>query len=490
MHGMPIGDITPALTLIIGAVLILLVAIFVSREKQWLCALLAVAAVSIAALFTLKLQMTTAPKLSFSGTWALDGLTAWSSYAILGTTGLVILLSPAWFRSDSRHGEWYVILLFGALGSILLAGAADLMELMVAMLLSSVTGYTLASYHRASKMCAEAGAKYYFLGALANPMMFMGIVLLYALAGDTSYSALAEGFRGSGADPVVSAAGLGLLMIGFTFKIGAIPGHPWVPDVAQGSPAPAAAFLTVAPKIGALAALFRLVWLIPEGLLSWRWVMAILAALTMSLGNLAALRQDDVRRLLGWSSVSQAGYGLMAVVAIGGIGGIGGVGGVDSLEQAQLARPALVMFMFAYALGNLAAFAVVVSLRGRTKLQDYQGLSRRRPWHAAVMTLALLSLTGIPPLAGFAAKLALFGAAIQAGFAWLALLAVLNTVISLYYYLRVIGAMYLGSSETPVVLLDRASLVALGIAGVLIIILGLAAQLIFGGDLSIVTAGQ
>ena len=477
MPGMPLGDISPALSLIIGAALILLLALFVSEKKQWLCAAAALATILVAAFFTVKLQVTAAPKLSFSGTWAVDGLTAWSSYAILGTTGMVILLSPTWFKSDRRHGEWYVILLFSALGSILLAGAADLMELMVAMLLSSVTGYTLASYHRASKMCSEAGAKYYFLGALANPMMFFGIVLLYALAADTSYAALEAAFRGNGADPVILAAGLGLLLIGLAFKLGAVPGHPWVPDVAQGSPAPAAAFITVAPKIGALVALSRLVWLIPEGLLSWRWVMALLAALTMSLGNLAALRQEDVRRLLGWSSVSQVGYGLMAVVAMGATG-------------ASLARPALIMFIFAYAIANLAAFAVVVSLRGRTKLQDYQGLSSKRPWHAAIMTLALLSLTGIPPLVGFTAKLTLFGAAIQAGFAWLALLAVLNTVISLYYYLRVIGAMYLGRSKTPVALLDRSSQVAFGTAGALIIILGLAAQMIIGGDLSIMTTGQ
>ncbi len=487
MQGMPVGDIAPSLTLIIGAALILLVALFVPRKKQWLCAILALITVGVATFFTLKLQITTPTKLSFSGTWALDDLTAWSTYAILGTTSLVILLSPVWFSSDRRHGEWYVILLFGALGAILLAGAADLMELMVAMLLSSVTGYTLASYHRANKMCAEAGAKYYFLGALANPMMFMGIVLLYALVADTSYAVLAAGFRDSSADPLISAAGFGLLLIGLTFKIGAVPGHPWVPDVAQGSPAPAAAFLTVAPKIGALVALFRIFWLIPEELLSWRWVVAILAALTMSLGNLAALRQDDVRRLLGWSSVSQVGYGLMAVVAVGNLGNMESIG---SLHPAGLAGSALVMFIFAYALGNLAAFGVVVSLRGRTKLQDYQGLSQRRPWHAAIMTLALLSLVGIPPLVGFVAKLALFGAAIQAGFSWLALLAVLNTVISLYYYLRVIGAMYLGSSKTPVALLDRSSLVAFGTAGVLLIALGLAAQLIFGGDLSIVTASK
>ena len=383
---MPLGDISPAIGLILGAAGILTTVIFVPHCRQWLGAPLAFATLLAAFLLTLQLQLGVSTRLSFSGTWAVDDLTAWTSYIIFATTALVVAFSPGWFAGDKRHGEWYVMLLFSALGSLLMAGAADLMQLMVAMLLSSVTGYTLASYHRASRMCAEAGAKYYFLGALANPLMFMGIVLLYGLAGDTDYQVLATTLRSGQVDQTALAAGLGLVFAGLLFKLGAVPGHPWVPDVAEGSPAPAAAFLTVVPKIAALAAIARLGWLLPDGLVPWRWLVAGIAALTMSLGNLAALPQDDVRRLLGWSSVSQAGYGLMAIVAAG---------------RAELASPALILFMVAYALGNVASFGVVISLRGRTKLADYHGLARVRPWHAAIMTLALLSLTGIPPLDRF-----------------------------------------------------------------------------------------
>jgi len=469
---MPVGDIAPALTLAIGAALVLVAALCVPRQRQWVCAPLALATLLGSFTLTVYLQWHLPPKLTFANTWALDDLTAWSSYAILGSTAFVTLLSLTWFQNDPRRGEWYVVLLFSALGAVLMAGAADLMELMVAVLLSSVTGYTLASYHRASRMCAEAGAKYYFIGALANPILFLGVVLLYALAADTSYGSFAANFSVGDVDPFVLAAGLGFLLAGLAFKLGAVPGHPWVPDVSQGSPAPAAAFLTVVPKIGALVALVRIVALIPGDLLHWRWAVAAIAAITMSWGNLAALWQDDVRRLIGWSSVSQTGYGLMAAVVIG---------------YAPLDRAALVVFLFAYAAGNLTAFGVVISLRGRTRLADYRGLSRRRPWHAAALTLAFLSLTGIPPLIGFAAKLALFAAAIRAGFAWLAVVAVLNTVVSLFYYLRVVGTMYLGRPQVDPAILDRTSKVVFSASAILIIVLGLGAQMLIGGELSVIT---
>jgi NADH-quinone oxidoreductase subunit N len=226
------------------------------------------------------------------------------------------------------------------------------------------------------------------------------------------------------------------------------------------------------PKIGALVAIFRIAGLIPDELLHWRWVPAGIAALTMSLGNLAALWQKDVRRLIGWSSVSQAGYGLMAIVAAG---------------YTPLDRQALVLFIFAYALGNLTAFGVVVSLRGRTKLTDYHGLFRQRPWHAAALTVAFLSLTGIPPLIGFTAKLTLFGAAIKANFTWLAVLAVLNTVVSLFYYLRVIGAMFLEPSRGKVILLNGSAIFSFVLSAALIVGLGLAAQVFLHSELLTVT---
>lgn len=463
---MPVGHVAPELALTLGAVLVLLVAIAVPRPRQGLCAPLSLLVLAVAGGYARHLQATVPATLSFSGTWALDDLTAWSTYVILTTTALVVLLSPAWFRRDRRHGEWYAILLFSALGAILLTGAADLSELMVGMLLVSVTGYTLASYHRSSRMCAEAGAKFYFLGALANPMLFLGIVLLYGISATTGYEGLAAALAGPDVDRLAVAAGVALVLLGLLYEIGAFPVHPWVPDVAQGSPAPAAAFLTVAPKVGALVALVRFVALVPDGAVGWRPSLAIVAALTMTLGNLAALWQSDVRRLLGWSSVSQAGYGLMAAVAIG---------------RSDLALPSLLVFVVGYALANVAAFSVVVSLRGRTRISDYAGLGRSHPGHAIAMTTALLSLTGIPPLVGFAAKLALFGAVLDAGHGWLAVVAILNTVVSLFYYLRVIAPMYLSAPGGEAALLGRSSRWAAAIAAVSLVVLGLAAQPLLDG---------
>lgn len=459
---MPIGHVAPLLALVAGAVVALLLVLFVGRSRQALGAPVALLGLGAATLFAVRLAAEVPEQLTFHGTWALDDVTAWATCVIAGATALVVLLSPAWFQSDRRHGEWYTLLLLSAAGAVLLAGAADTMELVVGMLLVSVTGYTLASYHRASRMSAEAGAKYFLLGALTNPLLFLGVVLIYGLAATTTYAGTATALAG-GADPVVLTAATALVLLGLAFELGAAPVHPWVPDVAQGSPVPAAAFLTAVPKVGALIAIARFVQLLPEQDVPWRPLVAVMSALTMTLGNLAALWQQDVRRLLGWSSVSQAGYGLMAVVALG---------------RSDLATPSLLLFVVAYAAANVAAFAVVAALRGRTRLPDYRGLARSRPLHAAALTLAMLSLTGIPPLVGFTAKLALFGATLEAGYGWLALLAVVNTVISLFYYLRVIAPMMFARPAGPVALLGPAASGAAVVASLLTVGLGIGAGLL------------
>jgi len=363
--------------------------------------------------------------LTFFSTYAVDDSALWGTLMILGVTALTVLLSVDWFRGDPRHGELYALLLFSALGAVLLAGAADLMEIILGALLASTAGYALAGYHRQSRRAGEAALKYYLLGGLANGGMLYGAVLLFGLAGSTTLSALAV--SAPVADALPLAVGMGLVLVGLTFKIGAVPAHAWMPDVADGSPAAAAAFLTAAPKIGAFIAIARLVSVMPDAAIGWRPLVAVLAAATMTLGNLACLWQDDIRRLLGWSAVSQTGYGLMAVVALG---------------RSDLALPALLYFLVAYALGNLAAFGVVVALRGLRDRSDFAGLSRVRPGLSAALVIAFLSFVGIPPLAGFAAKLALFGATLEAGYAWLAVLAVANTVVSLFYYARFIGPAY------------------------------------------------
>jgi NADH-quinone oxidoreductase subunit N len=317
--------------------------------------------------------------------------------------------------------------------------------------------------YRASARAGEAAIKYYLLGAFTNGFLVYGVVLLFALTGTTVLGTMRAEL--SVADPLALIVAVALIAMGLAFKLGAVPAHAWMPDVADGAPAPVAAFLTAAPKIGALIALARLVAVFPESQVGWRPLVAVLAAATMTIGNLAALRQEDVRRLLGWSSVSQSGYALMAVVALG---------------RSDLAVPSLLYFLLAYALGNMAAFGVVTEMRGLADRSRYAGLSRVRPWLAFVLLIAFLSFIGIPPLAGFAGKLALFGAAIQSGYTWLAVLAIVNTALSVAYYTRVIAPMYFSAPGPGVsASLGPWARVAALVPGFLLILLGIIAQPLF-----------
>lgn len=453
------GDIVPELILLVGAVCVLLYSLFTSQRLQWIAApiaLLFVAAAGVAAASMLG----GVQRLTFSSTYAVDAAALWGKLVVLAVAALTVGLSIEWFRTDPRHGEYYTLLLFSTLGAVVLAGAADVMELALGVLLSSATGYALAGYHRRSRESSEAAIKYFLLGALANGVMLYGIVLLFGLAASTTYPGLRQGLAGGHVLPL--AVGAGLLVVGLAFKMGAVPAHAWMPDVADGAPAPAAAFLTAAPKVGALIALARFAMILPEGTIAWRPLIAVLAALTMTVGNLAALWQENVRRLLGWSAVSQTGYGLLGVVALG---------------RSDLALPAILYFLAAYALANLAAFGVVVELRGLRARQGYAGLARVRPALTAALAISFLSFIGIPPLAGFAAKLTLFGAAIEADYTWLAVLAVANSVVSLGYYARVLGPAYFGASTEPAPALGRWAAITVAAATAGVILLGLLAEL-------------
>lgn len=418
---MPLGDLLPEITLLLGAVFIVLFASFAPPRHQAWAAGIALVALALAACFSV-LQWGGPPRLTFSGVWALDGAAIAAKLVILFSGVVVVALSPDWMRSDRRHGEYYALCLFALLGMIMMASANDTMELVVGVLLSSTASYPLAAYHRGFTPSLEAAMKYFLIGALANALLTIGVVILFGLVGDTDYAVAADVFQ-AGTDPIALSIAVACIVLGLTYKLGAVPAHAWMPDVAQAAPAPIAAFLTVAPKIGAAVALARFVTILPETL-AWPSIIALISVVTMTLGNLAALRQTNLRRLLGWSSVSQSGYMLMAIVVVGS--------GVSAL-------PALLAFLVAYALANLLAFAVVTHLRGRTDIEHYHGLAYRQPVVATALIFALLSLVGIPPLVGFFGKFLLFEVTIEAGYAWLALVAAINTLISLYYYLRVIA---------------------------------------------------
>lgn len=423
--GAAVRDVVPELILLGGAVVVLLFALFAPRGRQAWAAALALATLAAAAVAT-ALLFAGGERLTFAGTYAVDGVALWGKLVVLGATAAVVALSAEWFAGDPRHGEYYTLLLLSALGAALMAGAADVMQLTLAVLLSSATSAVLIAYHRRSRRAGEAALKFYLLGALANGAMVFGVVLLFGLAATTTYGGLLA--RLPSADPVALVAATGLVAVGLAFKLGAAPVHAWLPDAADGAPAPVATFVAAVPKVGALIAVARLAAVLPEGTSGWRPLVAVLAAVTMTLGNLVALWQDDVRRLLGWSAVSQTGYGLMAVVALG---------------RSPLAVSALLYFVAAYALATVAAFGVVVELRGRADRARYAGLASAHPWLASALLVSLLSFVGIPPLAGFTAKVALFAAAVDAGYGWLAVLAVVNTVVSVFYYVRVLAPAYL-----------------------------------------------
>ncbi|MBA3553217.1 MAG: NADH-quinone oxidoreductase subunit N [Gemmatimonadales bacterium] len=455
---MPVGDVLPELLLVGGGVVVLLFALFAPQRLQPRAGMLALATLGAAGV-VIVLRLEDPQTATFAGTYAVDGAAAWAKLIILGSTAAVVVLSLPWFRDDPRHGEYYTILLYSALGAVVLASATDLMELVLGVLLSSATGAVLAAYHRRSKAAAEAAVKYYLLGALSNGVLLYGVVLLFGLGGTTTFDGLRTVLAAADADHWTLGVAVGLVVVGLAFKMGAVPVHAWMPDIAEGAPAPVAAFLTVVPKVGALVVLGRLAAVLPASELDWRPLISVVAALTMTLGNLAALRQDDVRRLLGWSAVSQTGYALMALVALG---------------RSPLALPALVYFLVAYALANLAAFAVVIDLRGLTSRTAYAGLVWTRPGLALALTIAFLSFIGIPPLAGFTGKLALFGAAIDSGYLWLAAVAAANTVLSLVYYARVIAPVFFDRADVaqPVLAPGPRLVAAIGAAGALLVGVG------------------
>lgn len=410
----------PEALLFLGAMVTLVGGSFTPRTRQWRMGLVAAAAAT-ASLVAGLVAWAGDDHAVFSGTFAVDTSTGAARLAVTMSLLLVLAIASGEVRDHPRESETYTLLLLGGTGALLLAGTTDLAVLVVAFLLSSIPLYGLVGI-TARPGSPEAALKTYLFGALLGILLMLGAVLLYALAGRAGYAALATGL--SAAPTAAVAAGGVLVLAGLLFKAGGVPGHFWVPDATDGASVTAAAFLTTVPKIGALIAITRLVDVLPADL-PWASVLGILAVASMTLGNLAALTQDDVRRLLGWSTVSQVGY-LLAAAAVVGLDDLG--------------RPALLFFVVGYALSNLAAFAVVAVAPERRALADWAGFATRHPALGAALVVALLGLVGTPPTAVFIGKTTIMGATWDAGLAWLAIAVAVNTVASLSYYLRWIRA--------------------------------------------------
>ena len=410
----------PEALLFLGGMVTLVGGSFTRRTRQWRMGLVAAAA-TVASLVASLVAWTGGPRAVFSDTFTVDTSTGAARVTVTVSLLLILLIASGEVRDHPRASETYSLLLFGGAGALLLSGSTDLAVLVVAFLLSSIPLYGLVGI-MARPDSPEAALKTYLFGALFGILLMLGAVLLYGLAGRAGYSSLAVGLPDA---PVAAvAAGGVLLLMGLLFKAGGVPGHFWVPDATQGASVTAAAFLTTVPKIGALVAITRLVAVLP-GEVRWAAVLGVFAVASMTIGNLAALAQSDVRRLLGWSTVSQVGYLLAAAAAT---------------RISDQGVPVLLFFLAGYALTNLAAFAVAAAAHDRRSLEDWAGFASARPVLSAALVVALLGLVGTPPTAVFIGKLTTMGATWDAGLAWLAVAIALNSVVSLFYYLRWIRA--------------------------------------------------
>ncbi len=406
----------PEISLFAGAVIALLAGSFTPRTRQWIPRLLTVASL-LACVITAAFSLAGPPRRVFADSFAVDTTSGVAALIVAGATLLVIGLGVDELRDTQRESEAYVLLLLAGLGTLLLAGAADLLVLVIGFLLASIPLYALIGLTR-TPAAAEATLKTYLLGALFGLGLLLGVTVLYGAGGATTYLDLAQAVPG--APDAVVIVGVVAVLGALLFKAGAVPAHFWVPDAAQGASTWAAAYATTVPKIGGLLAIYRFFDEVDPDV-NWRLLLAVLAVATMTIGNLAAFAQNDPRRLLGWSTVSQAGYMLLPVCVAG---------------ASDLALPSLLLYLAGYAVTNIAAFAVIAAVPERQSLADYHGLIRRRPWLAGALAVSLLSLAGTPPTAVFIGKLTTFAAAWDGGYTWLTIVAAINSVASLFYYLR------------------------------------------------------
>jgi NADH-quinone oxidoreductase subunit N len=458
--------LSPIGALALGAIVCVVLAIVLPRGRQGLAGAWAAGAHLAAAGLAAATWLDRGFRVTMEGIFVVDGL-ALVLTGLVGVSGaLCIALARPSLAGTDREGEFYAVLTAASLAAAVLGAAADAALLAIALGLSSIASFVMTGYLRGAPRSNEASLKYYVYGTVAGATMVYGLSWWFGLAGSTDLRVVGEALRDAPDGAVITSTVL--VVAGLAYKASLVPFHFWAPDAYDGAPLPVAAYLSVLSKLAALIALARVLALaLPDGTAGWPTAIAAIAAATMTLGNLAALPQRNVVRLLAYSSIAQSGYLLM---------------GVAALEGSDQGLPALVYYSIAYAATNLAAFAVVLAVareRRSVDLDAFRGLGRSHPWWTAVLVLSFLSLLGLPPLAGFVGKLEVFRAAIDADQAWLAVVAAINTVVSLYYYLRVIAPAVLdpppaGAATRP---LPGPSLpIAIALLGVATVAIGVGAE--------------
>jgi NADH-quinone oxidoreductase subunit N len=418
---------------------LLLVDLFIPKERKGITALLSALGLALTLGFTVAQIGNEAT--GFNGMVVLDGFSIFVNALLLFSGLLGIALAYGYVkRMGLERGEYYTLLLFSVTGMMLMAQAADLIVVFIALELLSIPLYVLAAFARPKVESEEAGLKYFLLGAFSTGFVVYGIALVFGATGATSLSGIVEQIASQSDPNLLLTIGAALILVGFGFKVAAVPFHMWTPDVYQGAPTAVTAFMSSGAKIAGFAALLRVfATAFPSIAIDMTDIFWALAALTMILGNVIAISQTDIKRLLAYSSIAHAGYILMAFVPYG------------NPDVAADSIAAGLFYLVSYAITNFGAWGVVIALEkseGRgLEIADYAGLSRKHPILAAAMAIFMLSLIGLPPTIGLVGKFYLFRAVIEGGFTGLAIIGVLTSVISAYYYLRVVVIMYMSEGE-------------------------------------------
>ena len=439
--------IMPITVLTAWACVLLLVDLFIPKERKGITALLAALGLLVA--LALVISRAGVATSAFNGMIMIDGFATFMSVIFLfsGLAGIAVAYDYL-IRSGIERGEYYVLLLFSIVGMILMAAAADLIMVFLALELLSIPLYVLAGIAVPRPDSEEAALKYFLLGAFASGFFLYGTALVYGATGSTALTEIVSATSSGGVNLSFLVIGAGLILVGLGFKVAVVPFHMWTPDVYQGAPSSVTAFMAVGAKAAGFAALLRIfVLAFPPLAMDLTPVLWVLAAFTMVIGNVIAIAQRNIKRMLAYSSIAHAGYIMMALVPYG-------QGDVSSDTVASA-----LFYLMAYMLTSFAAWAVVIALEhnmgeGRDtdglSLEDYSGLGQKQPALAAAMTIAMLSFIGIPPTLGFVGKFYLLRTVIEGGFPGLALIGLLTSLVSAYYYLRVVVYMYMRDGE-PVV---------------------------------------
>jgi NADH-quinone oxidoreductase subunit N len=455
----------PELLLTGGALLVLVVDVLLPR-REW--AALGMTLLTLAVTGAAVIGFTGVNTTISAGLLAIDGFATFFKSIIIVSALLTVLMSPSYLRIETvRAGEYYFLILCATLGMLFMASGVDLITLFIGLETMAISFYILAGYLKPNQRSNEASVKYFLLGAFSLGILLYGMSMLYGETGTTSLAGIAEALAG-GERSLTLALALILLVAGMGFKIAAVPFHMWAPDVYEGAPTPVTAYLSVGSKAASFAMILRIfIEGLPSLVADWQILFWALAAVTMTVGNIAAITQSNTKRMLAYSSIAHAGYILIGVVA-----------GTERGVAAAL------VYLWVYIFMQFGAFAIVAMLRRQDvigdELKDLSGLYLRKPFAAVAMLIFMLSLGGIPPTAGFMGKLWLFGAAIDSGLVWLAVIFVVNSVISLYYYYRVIVFMWLKDETTgSEITINPAMATALVIAVIGSLLFGVYPQVLF-----------